>query len=247
MEWSNRDVHGFYYGLSLFDAMQRRFSTYHLTAATHNARIVGEAENAMRETGYDATFQNESLRRWQPIHDAFVVTTFITSFAAVEAAVNEEISRPRGKGGTEIQDFRENYPGDLIREKSTLPKAQLVLRLSDADQFDTGRIPYQDLDLLRKLRNHFVHHQHQRPSGSILDGLETKAEDSNPFQGDAGGRMGGFLSFDCAQWAVESAIEFISQFYHKIGEEPPFSAYRERLLNEMEPDWREQEPQWKVY
>lgn len=224
--------------------MQRRFSTYHLTSAAHNARIAGEAEEAIESQGRDGEFRNESLRRWQPIHDAHVVTTFIESFASVEAAVNEHLSRPQCRGGSEISQFADNYPGDLIEEKSTLPKVQLVLRLSGGGEFETGETPYQDIELLRKLRNHFVHHEHKRASDSILGGLETKNVDENPFAGGGVGQLDNYLSYECAIWSFDSSIEFLNEFYDRINVNRPCSAYQDTLRAEAETGWIEQEPQW---
>lgn len=222
--------------------MKRKFAVYHLDSAAHNARIAGEAEEARENRGRDGEFRNESLRRWQPIHDSHVVTAFIECFAAIEAAVNEEISRPQGTGGSNIREFEENYPGNLIREKSTPQKMQLVLRLSDAKKFERGKNPYQDIDLLRRLRNHFVHHRHERASDSLIGGLESKNIDKNPFT--SGGGLGEYLSYDCAGWAFNSSIAFLNEFYDRIDADPPYSAYEDKLKSEMETDWREQEPQW---
>lgn len=223
--------------------MQRRFTTYHLTSAAHNARIAGEAEEALSKEGSEGEFRNESLRRWQPIHDAHVVTTFIETFAAIEAAVNEHLSRPRGRGSSEIQYFTDNYPGDLIEEKPTLPKVQLVLRLSGSGEFETGEAPHQDIELIRKIRNYFVHHEHKRASNSILGGLETKTVDSNPFAGDVE-KLDDYLSYDCATWAFDSSMRFLDEFYNRINIDTPYSAYQDRLKSETETGWLEQEPQW---
>lgn len=224
--------------------MKRYFSTYHLTAAAHNARIAGEAEEAKVSEGFDGEFRKESLRRWQPIHDAHVVTTFIESFAGVEASVNELISRPGGSRIERIRQFNENYPGDLIREEPTLVKAQLILRLSGEDEFDKGSKPYQDLELLRKLRNHFIHHKHRKASDSVLERLRSNNIDTNPFDPHSQGHLGGYLSYDCAKWAFFSSIKFLNDLHDRISIRRPYSSYEERLKAEIETDWIEREPGW---
>lgn len=222
--------------------MERYFSTYHITAAAHNGRVAGEAEQALEEQGMDGTFRNESLRRWQPIHDAHVVTTFIESYAAIEAAVNEILSRPEGSGRHQIMKFTENYPGDLTREKPTLAKVQLVLRLSENEPFDEGSEPYQEIELLRKLRNHFVHHRFEEPSQSLRGGLRARTLEGNPFEG--GENLGIYLSYDTARWSFDSCIEFLDQFFARTDVKPGYANYKDRLRREIETDWLEQEPQW---
>lgn len=222
--------------------MERYFATYHITSAAHNGRIAGKAEEALEEVGRDGTFRKESLRRWQPIHDAHVVTTFIESYGAIEAAVNEMISQPEGSARNQIQSFNEIYPGDLIREKPTLAKAQLVLKLSKNEAMEAGEQPYQDIELLRKLRNHFVHHRFREPPESLLVGLKSKNIAENPFE--ARDNFGKFLSYDCATWAFDSCISFLDEFYSRLDAKPGYSSYKDRLRAEIETDWLEREPQW---
>ncbi|WP_411967748.1 hypothetical protein [Haloferax sp. YSSS75] len=224
--------------------MNRRFSTYHITSAAHNGRIAGEAEEAKCAKGIDGIHKNESIRRWQPIHDSHVVSSIIAAYAGVEASINEFISRPAGPHQQEIRHFNRNYPGDLIREKPTLKKAQLVLRLSGVDVFANGEELYQDVNLIRMFRNHFVHHKQQSASNSLIGGLSTKGVGNNPFAGDSIGELDQYLSYSASKWAFESSLDFINEFHHRVETSSPFEAYEERLRNEIQTDWVGREPQW---
>lgn len=233
---------------------EAHFGTYHLTSAAHNARIAGEAEIALEEKGLDGTFRGESLRRWQVIHDSHVITSFISSFAGVEAAINEFIQSPFDfELSSKFEEIRSAYPGDFIHHQSTLAKFQLVLLYTNHKPFDKGSEPYQSINLIRQIRNYFTHHepeyvevQEGNPETRLGRALQTKNFDLNPFREDEPFFPGKCISHGCAKLVLDAVLNFLNEFYSRMDTHKPYGSWENELREEMEPGWTDREPNWGV-
>lgn len=229
--------------------MVQLYSTYHLNSAVHNARIAGEAENEVKEEGLEGRFKNESLRRWQPLHDSHVTTSLILSYAAVEAIVNEIIKQPYRFNikNERLDKLSSIYP--ILRE-GTIPKYQLVLICSDKEPIDTDGQLYEDIRILQKIRNFLIHYEPESwsaergsTSANLAESLKNKNIDSNPFRPDDTG-FGKYVSYDCAKWAFETVMNLFDSTFDKLDGRPPYYAYKDRLREEIKPGWEKRSPNW---
>jgi len=130
-----------------------------------------------------------------------------------------------------FQDLLEQLESEAIewRHMSTPQKYQTILALSDEEKFDKGSQPYQDIDVLRRLRNYFVHfnpefyeedqEEVQHQLGSALQGkfdLNPLADESDPYFPHK------CLSSGCAEWAIETSVDFSDSFFNKFDLEPDY-------------------------
>lgn len=226
---------------------RRRFSTYHLYSAIHNCRKAGIIEDGVRGKNNDYIFKGEKVGRWQPIHDGHVITCFLEAFAAIECDINEYIVESE-----KVQKLGENFQRDLT-DLSALEKYQVVLMTVGKDIFETGEEPYQSADLLRRIRNYFMHYKTRKidyvgeePSHKFAKGLKTKGVSfDNPYSSDDDEYFPTrALNYSVGKWAVQSAIDIIDEFYDRIGKRPAYAGYKERMMNELRIDWERMDPQW---
>lgn len=230
-------------------AITSNFSSYHMVSAVHNARIAGKAEEELNQQGIDGEYRGESLRRWQPIHDAHIITSFTESYAGVETAINEYLNRGNLNEGT--LDFIHAYPGDFIYKEGTLDKFQTVLKASGCEPFETGSEPYQSVNLVRKMRNYFVHHdpepievRGEEPATKLGRSLKTKDFELNPFRPSDPFFPGKCLSYSCAAWVFESCMDFMAEFSSRVDGADLFGKRKEWLERELRLDWEELDPNW---
>lgn len=223
------------------------YAGYHQTAAAHTARIAGEAEEALR------TEDEELADRMSVIHDSMVISSIIESYAGVEATINEAIDTESNlfwEYHEDLRPFFDAYPGDFIREESTMKKYQIILYITDSDPFEPGKEPYQSANIVRRLRNYFIHHDPEFAGGSpeepdtrLGKALKTKDFELNPFHDGYQFFPGNCLSYGCAQWAFAVCLDFIDKFYGRIEIEPQFELWREILEEELSTDWSSSIPE----
>ncbi len=118
---------------------------------------------------------------------------------------------------------------------SVLKKYQFALAAADKDRFDPGLPPYQDVNYLKELRNALVHY---RPEQDTDLNKHKKIEDgyTNRFPINPYSHTNDVffpkkcLGHGCAEWAVESSIKFIQEFYKRMGFSPKWD---EKLLSKL--------------
>lgn len=233
--------------------MEQRITSYHLTSAAHNTRLAGELEEAF-DGDLDDVYQGESFRRWQPIHDSHVISSIISAFAGVEAGINEFWKDVPVHAEYDTDRLRWFYAEfeDKFREwnLSTLEKYELALTCAGVEELNSGKEPYQSVELLRKTRNYVVHYepewidQNKDDKHHIAQGLETKNIGLNPFREDSSQPILPFdyFSYECGVWSVNTAIEFIDKFYSQLGSRNTYDDFIDVLLKELKTDWKETEP-----
>jgi len=183
-------------------------------------------------------------------HRSFAVAAILASVAFLEAAVNElfaSASAPNlevggGRGGLTANE-RETLVdvNDALANNRTLERCQLVLHLLGRQPFDRGTAPFQDVDLLVKLRNSLVHYKPEWRAGGIeggqsaadsklAKGLQTKHFSHNPFTG-AGNPFfpDKCLGHGCAAWVWKAALAFADEFFHRLGVTPVYDGIRAQL------------------
>jgi hypothetical protein len=127
---------------------------------------------------------------------------------------------------------------------SILEKYQVALILTDKPKFDTDINPYQDVSHLVNLRNALIHYKPEwipHLSGTNKNEmdphkfekmLKVKFKENpmagvgDPFFPDK------CLGHGCAEWAVRSSINFVDDFFSRLGLTPRFNRVRDNLKTE---------------
>lgn len=173
-------------------------------------------------------------------HRAYVTGAIFSAVAFLEAAVNECFE--------DIVDGRNGYPAvinsDIRRclavlwelteadNRSTLrvlEKYQLILRCCGTEALKEGEQPYQDANLVIRLRNKLMHYK---------SATHTVGEDEDGFSRGLAVKFVGNRLFDdlenvvfypdrclssgCAQWAVRSVRNLADAFFRCIGISPHY-------------------------
>lgn len=99
-----------------------------------------------------------------------------------------------------------------------------ALRSAELSPFDKGLDPWQSAQLLVKLRNHLVHF---KPATVSLDGRQKLAVGLGPRVGpnplsSNEAEVDGWLSADCAKWAVRSVLSLVDDFATQTGAKPNY-------------------------
>jgi len=202
-------------------------SSHHLWAAEHYSQIAGEIENT-----------HSGPSRFDIRHRAYVTNCIMSSVAFLEAAINElyqdcydvhlSYVAPLASNVREtIADFWGMTEKENKSPISVLDKYQLTLRFSDNEPFKKGESPYQDVDLLIKIRNSLVHFKPESLGGENVHKLENKlkgkfsenvlmAGSGNPFFPDK------VLGSGCTEWATASVRAWAEEFFKRLGVVPNY-------------------------
>ncbi|MFD1642200.1 hypothetical protein [Halohasta litorea] len=190
-------------------------------AAEHVAQIEKKYKNGSDDPGaYPEIPPNVE-------HTAMVSSCVISSFAFVEAFVNETYDMiNRIEDVERVFAVNEELTGSNFTRFSTLRKYQALLIAMGHDPFEKGRQPYQDLNWLRKLRNYWVHFEPDvitddsapEEKESNLEGALRDRVEPNPLYENGNEtylpRMAS--SYSCCEWSMSSAIAFVEEFQRKI-------------------------------
>jgi hypothetical protein len=127
------------------------------------------------------------------------------------------------------------YIASTPEEMSTLDKYQIVLALCRRELFNKGKSPYQEVNLLRLLRNNLIHYEPEWVSShpqKIEKQLMDKFELNPFFKKVKNSPFFPFrcLSHGCAEWALRSALAFVDIFYKRANIGPTkYDFYRSGL------------------
>jgi hypothetical protein len=171
-------------------------------------------------------------------HRGYVIGAVLSSVASLEAAINAiYIDAPVPNSPT-FQDGNPKVPKALaaanwqkLERRSILHKYQKALRLTQKPEFNKRGSPYQEVESLIELRHVLVHY---KPEWNTAQKKHKEIEDrlkslKSPFKPNpAAESYAPFfprhcLGHGCAEWAVESSIEFIDDFCRKLGIRSLFS------------------------
>lgn len=223
------------------------FSIQHLQSAALFAR---NAYNI--EAHYSGGPSDESFSQ----HRAYVTGSILSSVFFLEAAINElfadtvdansEIVKKLNPSVTKLMATLWKLEVPRTANFKILQKFQIALALAQKEIFDVKAPPYQDVNLLVKLRNDLVHYEPEwvkLPSSADFESddihrYEKKLRgkfkvnpltgQGNPFYPDK------CLGHGCAAWAVNSCIKFTDAFFTRIGLPPSYDHIRDRLTEQ----WR---------
>jgi hypothetical protein len=204
--------------------MRSYYSTVHLWAARYFAERVAQLESNPVKRGYSIE------------HRAYVIGSVVEAWSFLEAAVNElfkdcvdghgsYISVLPAQSVANLADAWNGWHSGGRTIVGTLEKYQAALRACSKSELDKGRVPYQDADLLTRLRNALVHFTPESRTADdphhLGDALRSKFVPNALMQG-----MGNpyfpdhCLGAGCASWAVLVAQTFGDQFFSAIGIKP---------------------------
>jgi hypothetical protein len=220
------------------------FWEYHLTAAVDNLKTIKKIEEFVPEKNIGDEHEGMSIGRWKTKHDSLVISTLISSYSTLESAINSFIDAvcnpivrnvPRKGFGLQrlqkeqIIQFEEVYPGDIYEDIKPLDKFNVIIELCDSECFDKGVEPYQSMNIIRKMRNHFVHHKpdiieinDEKPQTKLGSTLMSKGIEPKPEGWEKGDRPYfpyQCLSSDLTSWSISTTINFINEFFDRIGGE----------------------------
>jgi hypothetical protein len=172
-------------------------------------------------------------------HRGLVIAAVMQSVAALEAESWEVTSfgpgHHLGSNGIDVQalNFLQPLAGIIDRE-SVLNRYWMILHLLRRPPLDRGTQPWQDADLLVRLRNELVHYKskwgQEMERQKLFKLLKDLHHPSPPF---VKGGMNFFphecLSAACAKWAVRTAAAFIESFYDRLDIPSPLKPYSTHL------------------
>lgn len=168
---------------------------------------------------------------------ANVISAICVSYAALEAAHNEFIHLVALSDRSPLSDEKREVIHYMASEglapepkQNTLQRFNLLLRVLEKNQFDSGSEPYQSANLLRVLRNMLVH---PVPSSAVVfdiadPDLSAQQEIVRRLRSRLKlGRNATFpdnvLTAECALWANQTAEAFLCSFERASGVDLGFS------------------------
>ncbi len=201
------------------------------------------------ESDYDGTPSNELIIE----HGSYVIGAIFAAVSFLEATINElfadTVDHPDGELTRHLDSSTKLVMAEMwqlgIPRTATYPiieKYQIALTLARKAVLDTGRPPIQDAQTLILMRNALIHYEPmwssaeeegqankrilslQRQKKFALNPLVTGQ--SKPFFPDK------CLSHGCAGWAVNTSIQFVEEFFSKMGIPVPFDHIRSFLNTE---------------
>ena len=175
----------------------------------------------------------------QAEYRGYVVSAIMQCVAALETEIYEiTIHGPGGHLGsdrtdTEARDFLRPC-ADLIDRQDIVSRYEMVLHLLEKPNLSRGSQPFQDTQLLIRLRNELVHYKSEW--GSEMENRNFHAALRNlrhtkpPFVSELSNFFPHIcLCAACAVWAVQTAVAFLDTFYDRLGVPSRLNAYRSKL------------------
>jgi hypothetical protein len=212
-------------------SLKTHFNVQHMVSAALFARKALEIE----------TTHEQDLVSGEPYyaHRGYVTGAVLSAVASLEATINELfIDAQHGdpntfKGADRMipRLFAEYW--DEIEGARILTKYQMALILARKGKFDRGGSPYQEVDSLIQLRNALVHYKpewdtDQNAHRRIQERIESYRFELNPFTGPNDAFFPKkCLGHGCAEWAVNSGVAFINEFFDRLGLATIFAGERQ--------------------
>ena len=202
------------------------FTAQYLTSSATFAKRSAQIEQANPQVADDAT---------QTEHRGLVAAAIMQCVAAVEAESAELTmygpGHHLGSNGTDVnaRDFLEPL-ATFIDNQSALDRYDIILRLLRKQPLVRGQQPWQDMEVLVRLRNELIHYKSkwdkdmdQQKLFATLKQLKLAkpsfvATNTNFFPHQ-------LLGASCAAWSVRTAVAFLNRFYDQIAIRSPLDAY----------------------
>jgi hypothetical protein len=200
-------------------SLKTNYSGYHINGAALFARSAAQIESDL-----SSPLEDEARTKYF----SSITASVLMSVAALESKINEiyifAVDRnPNVFQGVEvwiIDTLQELW--STIEEKPILTKYQLALTVCKKEKFNKGENPYQDAHRLITLRNALVHY---KPEWDTVLNEHKKLESylSNRFPVSPFSHVNDAffpkkcIGHGCASWSVKTAVNFIDEFYKRLG------------------------------
>jgi hypothetical protein len=198
----------------------------HLLAALHFARQCHGLEVGIAK------------RKPSNEHRAYAIGSVSSAVAFLEATINEVFTEPRLFAiPGELQRIFQRLWDYQLSTAPILTKYETALLLKGAPEFEKGRQPLQEVELVLKLRNALVHY---KPEWQPLDEPQRRMQKLlrnkfplNPLATNSDVFFPAkCLGYGCARWAVRSVLAFGHEFFKRLGLPQYFGNYdNEPTLN----------------
>jgi len=191
--------------------------------------ILAAALFARRALKIELDHPDEIVNSGEPYfsHMAYVTGSVLSAVASLEATINELFIDAQHGDPNIFKDPHSEFPVLLsarweeAEPMKILCKYQLALDLAEKEQFDQGAAPYQEVDGLIDLRNALVHY---KPEWNTDQEKHKKIEEKlksrfalNPFTISTDAFFPKrCLGHGCAEWAVESSMAFMNEFFGRL-------------------------------
>jgi hypothetical protein len=217
-------------GLTITDYLVTRvgsrhyFATEHLWNARHQARLCQERENFLvSENRYQPDIEQRTL----------AVSSVLASVAFLEALVNEvwqdaadtpsDETNQRLKGLSQgaVARLRELWLSESVeRALSILDKYRVALVCAEKPPLDTGRDPFQSVQIAIQLRNALVHFKPELQWHDETHQLEARLKSKiteNPLPLGDPWYPNKALGAGLAEWAWQRCRDFANEWWKLIG------------------------------
>ncbi len=177
----------------------------------------------------------------QIAHRGLVVGAIMQLTAALECEIWEVMVYGPGHhlGSDRLDGIARDFLApiaEVIDRQKLLERYWMVLHLLDKAPLDRGEQPWQDADLVVRLRNELVHYRsrwgQELDRSRLFRALEDKRHSRPPFVSTQGTNF--FprlcLSAACSSWAVRSCGVFLDSFYAHLGFPDRLDGFRSKLL-----------------
>lgn len=198
-------------------------SQFHLNSAAHFASSCAKIENEEKHLEWPQP-------RWDEARSNASASVLLAA-AALESSVNEFYQQAVDRDGNALKSLSEIQMKHLeeiwgeIERLSPLRKHQIALIAIGHKPMNMGQEPYRSADGLMRLRNALVHFK-PRWDDSLKDhgALERRLSQLFPASALASRAKGEMVWFPqkclgagCAEWAIESALNFSQKFVNTLG------------------------------
>jgi hypothetical protein len=196
---------------------------FHLNSAARFASTCVAIENEEKHLEWPQP-------KWEEARSNALAAVLLSA-ASLESSINEFYQQAVDKDRNAMEALTENqikFLAELwpeIEQFSPLRKHQIVLVAMGYESMNKGQEPYRSADGLMRLRNALVHFKpewdDELKEHQSLEKRLSKLFPVSALAGRAKGQMVWFphkcLGAGCAEWAVESAIQFSHQFVSILG------------------------------
>ena len=219
------------------------FSIQHIQSAALFTRQCYQVEQR-----YDGSYSSDLMAD----HWSFVTGAIFAAASFLEATINEvfadTVDHPDGELASHLDAPTKQLMADMwkrgIPKTASYPiieKFQIALTLARKPLLDSSKSPFQDVQTLIIIRNDLIHFEPvwtsveaEKAHKRILSLQNEKKFAFNPLITAAGNPFypDKCLGHGCAKWAVINSIQFVEDFYLRMGIPVLFDHIRPRLNTE---------------
>lgn len=227
------------------------FSQVHYESARHLADLAKSLEDGDGSSQNEIYTYTSGQIPIHSRHRAYVVSSIVSSVSFIEAAINEiigailhpEYSFPGYNRAINESKLNVNVIKRMNSELDIsmsdwryILKYQSLLVYSGAKTFKTGTEPLQSVKIVRKIRNYLIHYKPEMVKWNEF-GKQTHIEhkigsavqdkfELNPLVDETAVFFPiRCLSSGCANWCIDTNVEFLKKFYSRLDISHPHPAH----------------------